>query len=213
MPAAAARQEVEMNWRHYEDPKLSAILQSALSEFVAHGYHGTTVRAVASRAGVTVPALYYHFENKQALLVQLLGQSMRDVLLRCEAAFKGAGAEPEDQLSAVIECIVLYMVHRRDMAFLDTEIRSLEPVHRAAYVALRDQLEGLLRNTIHAGVRKGTFATRYTEDASRAILTMCQGVATWYRVGGALSPQEVGIRYVQFSLNVVGFVPPKHPHD
>lgn len=182
-----------------------------MAAFNEHGYHGTTVRDIARRVGVTVPALYYHYENKQALLVTLLETSMSDVLGRCRAAVAEAGDDPVDRFSAIVECIVVYMANRRGLAFLDSEIRSLEPENRARYVELRDSLQYMLLDTVEAGIEQGSFTTPIPADASRAILTMCQGVANWYRSDGALTPSDVAERHVLLCLGTVGYLAPREP--
>ncbi|MFI6321010.1 TetR/AcrR family transcriptional regulator [Nonomuraea sp. NPDC050556] len=193
------------SWRDFAPLELHPVLQGALAAFDEHGYHGTTVRDIARRVGVTVPALYYHYENKQAFLVALLEASMHDVLDRCRAALAEAGDGPVERFSAMVECLVLYTANRRDLAFLDAELRSLEPQNRARYVALRDYLEHLLLDTVRAGTEDGIFRTAHPADATRAVLTMCLGVATWYRPDGPLQPQTIAERYVGFCLGTVGF--------
>ncbi|TDE18927.1 TetR/AcrR family transcriptional regulator, partial [Actinomadura sp. 6K520] len=37
-----------------------------------NGYHGTSVRDIAVRAGLSPGALYYHFESKQELLATIM---------------------------------------------------------------------------------------------------------------------------------------------
>jgi AcrR family transcriptional regulator len=192
------------DWRSYQPLDLPPILGHALDLIVEQGYHATSVRDLARRVGVTVPALYYHYENKQAILVELLMGSMRSVLGRCRAAVAEAGEEPVRRFSALVECLVLFMTHRAPLAFLDTELRSLEPANRERYVALRDELEVLLRDTVTAGVRTGDFGTGYPAEAGRAVLAMCQAVAQWYRPAGPLGPQEVADRYVAIALDAVG---------
>jgi Transcriptional regulator len=194
----------EQRWRSYGPLALHPILLHAMEAFNEHGYHGTSVREIAGRVGVTVPALYYHYENKQALLSTLLETSMKDVLDRCRAAAEEAGEDPLPRFRGMVESIVLYMAHRKGLAFLDTEIRSLEPANRARYVALRDYLEHMLLDTVRAGVRQGTFTTPIPADAVRAVLAMCQGVANWYRESGSLTAEEVAERYVLLSLGTIG---------
>ncbi len=43
------------------------VLLAALECFVERGYHGTTIRQIANRAGVSVPGLYHHYASKLAL--------------------------------------------------------------------------------------------------------------------------------------------------
>ncbi|MFJ9155261.1 TetR/AcrR family transcriptional regulator [Streptomyces griseoviridis] len=192
------------HWRAYGGLDLHPILLHAMEAFNEQGYHGTSVREIAARVGVTVPALYYHYANKQALLATLLKTSMKDVLDRCRAAAEEAGEEPLPRFCAMVESIVLYMAHRKGLAFLDTEIRSLEPDNRARYIALRDYLEHMLLDTVRTGVSEGAFTTPIPADAVRAVLIMCQGVANWYRADGPLSAEEVARRHVLLCLGTVG---------
>lgn len=46
----------------------SAIVSAATQEFRASGYHGTTMAAIARRAGVAVQTVYFVFHTKPALL-------------------------------------------------------------------------------------------------------------------------------------------------
>jgi AcrR family transcriptional regulator len=192
-------------WRAYPPLQLPPILQVALAEIVEHGYDATSVRTIAKQVGVTVPALYYHFENKQAMLVALLDHAMGIVLSHAEAALEEAGDDCVRQLNALVESIVLYMAHHSDLAFLDSERRSLTPENRTRYFASRAKLEQHLRHAIRTGTEQGLFDTQYPNECGRAILSMCQGIASWYKIGGRLSPQGVAKRYVQIALASVEY--------
>jgi AcrR family transcriptional regulator len=188
-----------------------AILKHALAAFEEHGYHGTTVRDIARRVGVTVPTLYYHFENKQAILVELLMSSMELLLARCRVALAETGRNPADRYVALITAIVEFMAQRGRHGLLDSEIRSLEPENRAKYIALRDELENQLHGIIADGITQRTFTTPYPVETGRAILTMCQSVPRWFNPQGPLTPQELAHRYVTIALNAVGHRPPAKP--
>ena len=47
-------------------------MASALALFLERGYLGASVRDIADANGVTVPALYYHFTNKDDLLAAIV---------------------------------------------------------------------------------------------------------------------------------------------
>ena len=66
-------------WRSADDEDLTLILSTARDFFYEVGFHSTTVRDIAGRVGVTVPALYYHHVNKEAILTALLDRSIRSV--------------------------------------------------------------------------------------------------------------------------------------
>jgi AcrR family transcriptional regulator len=193
--------------RTHEPVGAPAILKHALAAIEEHGYHGTTVRDIARRVGVTVPTLYYHFENKQAILVELLMSSMELLLARCRVALAETGKNPADRYAALITTIVEFMAQGGSHGLLDSEIRSLETANRTKYIALRDELETQLHRIIADGVAQGTFANPYPVETGRAVLTMCHSIPRWFNHAGPLTPQQLAERYVTIALNAVGYRP------
>ena len=51
-----------------------AILQAALKLFSKQGYRGTSIREIATEAGLSTGNVYHHFPDKEALFTTLLGQ-------------------------------------------------------------------------------------------------------------------------------------------
>lgn len=51
------------------------ILDVAAHLFATSGFAGTSIRDIADELGVTKAALYYHFESKEVLLQQIVGQT------------------------------------------------------------------------------------------------------------------------------------------
>jgi AcrR family transcriptional regulator len=194
------------DWQVYtETVDLPPVLFHSLEAFVANGYHATSVRDVSRRLGQTVPAIYYYYENKQALLMALLSLSIDDLLERCQAAAAEHAGDPVARFDAIVRCIVLYSANRRKFALLDAEIRGLEPDNRAEYVAKRDRVDALLTRSVNDGINAGLFAKGDSHAVSRAILAMCRGVASWYRADGPLSPTKIADLYVGYSLRLVGY--------
>lgn len=191
------------DWRSYPPLDLPPILESALAEIVAHGYAATSVRRIAERVGVTVPALYYHFENKQAILSALVDRAMQVVLTHAYRALETAGEDRVERLRVLVEAVALYIAHHPDLAFISTERRSLVGGNLERYVARRDELEGLLRTAVAEGVDEGVFATPHPRESVRAMLAMCQGIANWYRPDGTVPPQDMALRYVDLALAMV----------
>lgn len=192
------------DWRVFPPPDFPPILVAALEQFREHGYHGTSVRDVARRAGVSLPMIYYRFDNKQGLLVSLLEGAMSDLLRRARLADAEAEGPVLNRFANVVECIVLYMTYRTATAGLDSELRYLEPANRKKYAALRKELEELLLAIVEEGVKQGLFEVDRSPDTTRALLGMCQAVTGWYRADGSLPPEEIADRYVAIALRTVG---------
>ena len=64
-----------------------AIVDAAYHLFVEQGFHGTSMRQIARRAGITVGGIYNHFEGKEQIFEQVLLQKhpYRRVLAILEA--------------------------------------------------------------------------------------------------------------------------------
>jgi AcrR family transcriptional regulator len=206
VPEPTPRDDGEASWREYGREDLPAPLAAALSAFAEHGYHGTSVRDIAARAGLSVPGLYHHYPSKQSLLQGLLELTMSDLLARSEAALAQAGPSAVERFDAVVESLLRFHMYRRAQAFVgSTEIRSLEPTFRIDYIALRDRQQRMVDQLVMDGVAAGDFRCPNPEDAGRAVTTMCVGVSTWYRPHGRLGPDELVSRYLLIARRMVGY--------
>ena len=74
------------------------ILDVALEVFALHGYHDTSMNALASEAGVTKPVLYQHFVSKHDLFEVLLTETGDRLMRAIEAA--EAEETPRGQVEA-----------------------------------------------------------------------------------------------------------------
>src|SRR3981189_606170 len=59
--------------------KRSRIMDAARRVFEAEGLDGASLRAIATAAGYTPAALYFHFESKEAIYAQVLRESLTDL--------------------------------------------------------------------------------------------------------------------------------------
>ncbi len=68
-------------------PKRQAILKAAKSAFLAHGYSGASMEAIAEAAPVSKPTLYSHFKGKQELFAAVIAgqcETLLDTLHRAQ---------------------------------------------------------------------------------------------------------------------------------
>jgi AcrR family transcriptional regulator len=197
--------EEQGDWRVYGPSHLPRTLAAALDAFAEHGYHGTSIRDIASAAGLSVPGVYHHYRSKQEILVALLTAVMDDLLRRSTAALAAAGTDPSDRFDALVEHLLrFHMVRRREAFVASSEIRSLEPENREAVVHRRDEQQQMLLEAVHEGALTGAFSTPYPADAARAVATLCVGVASWYHDDGPLSPEELVSRHLVLARGLVG---------
>jgi AcrR family transcriptional regulator len=115
--------------------------------FCARGYHNVGIEDIAHEIGVTGPAIYRHFPNKQAVLAA----AVKELGLRfAECVRSGAHeAAPADRLHAALLALVRYTLDRRAVARLyQWEGRHLEAAERAALAAPFDGAVRTLRELL-----------------------------------------------------------------
>ncbi|HEX4519134.1 MAG TPA: helix-turn-helix domain-containing protein [Gaiellaceae bacterium] len=99
------------------------ILDTALELFIEQGYDKTSLREIAERVGVTKAALYYHFERKEDILLELhlrlhaLGRGILDQLDGLEDERESFALWPSllDQfIDQVLANTDLFLLHQRN---------------------------------------------------------------------------------------------------
>ena len=78
------------------------ILAVAAELFAKHGFHGVSIADLGAAVGVSGPALYRHFEGKDALLAEML-ISISEHLLAGGQERAAAGGDPQEVLVALVE--------------------------------------------------------------------------------------------------------------
>lgn len=198
-------------WREFPPARWDPALRGAIASFLVYGYHGSTMRGIAERAGLSVAGLYHYYGGKQQMLVALLERAMAELAARTSAALDD-GADPAERLANVVECQALFHTHRRELGFIGaTEMRSLIPAARHRIAGIRNEEQRKVTAEVEHGCREGLFATPEPRAAARAVVTSCTALAQWYRPTGPSSPEEVAAQYVEFALDVVRCRPAARP--
>lgn len=193
-------------WRTSPELQLTPILTGALEAFSVHGYHGTTVRLIAKNVGVTMPTLYYHHENKEAILAALLDRGIEHLTHLATAAVTQAESTT-DRFLDLVESVVLYMTNSGRLALLHSEARFMSVDLRRGYTAKRGEVETLFVDTIQAGQDEGLFNVTSAKDTARAMLGMLQAIATWYHAGHEVEVTELATRYRDIAAHTTGGTP------
>ncbi|MDJ0344543.1 TetR/AcrR family transcriptional regulator [Streptomyces sp. H10-C2] len=168
---------------------------AAVEAFAERGYHATTTRDIAGRAGMSPAALYIHYKTKEELLYQIsrVGH-LRSVGLLEEAA-NGDGA-PGERLAVAVRAFVSWHAERHTTArVVQYELGALAEDHYTEIVALRRKSERAVRSIIEDGVRTGAFDVPDVAGTALAILSLCIDVARWFNPDGRRTPDDVGVLY------------------
>jgi len=182
------------------------VRDAAVELFAERGFHGTGIRDLAERAGLSSATLYHYMGTKEDLLVSIMTESLERLL---KAGERFTGAEPLDRITGLVELHVLtHATHRLETRVVDDEMRALSPDRRGAVVALRDRYESLWQDAIDAGCAGGVFHVRAPKVARLALLEMCGGIARWYAPDGPIALEDLALRYAEMALGVLGAAGP-----
>lgn len=154
-----------------------AILLAAEQVFAEAGYRGSSLAAVAERAGVTQSGLLHHFKNKEELLLGVLEQhELADDALLLKPLSRG-GVSVIQALGDLVADYSSNRVGVRLFSVLVAESTAVEhPGHeymRRRYDKLRQRLVGALA----AGIEKGELrADVQLEDLASALIALMDGI-------------------------------------
>jgi TetR/AcrR family transcriptional regulator, acrAB operon repressor len=160
-----------------------ALLDAAEHLFQAHGVSGTSLQDIASAAGATRGAVYWHFKDK----ADLFNAMMERVTLPLEHALDDAGAaEPADAMQAMRRAILMALKKtetdaqtRRvfEVATHKVEyIETLAPV-RERHLRIREDCVGQMKQAILAGAGvRGVRLPVPAEAAARGLHALVDGL-------------------------------------
>jgi AcrR family transcriptional regulator len=138
------------------EERRAAIVDAALALFSTHGYRGTSVAAVAEKAGVTDAGVLYHFKTKADLLLAVLAHHDDRYTEMARAAYVegpaaelawlrewGETMEREEDLTALL--VTLSAEHLREES-------PTNGYFRRRYAAVRRSYERMFRMAAEAGL-------------------------------------------------------------
>jgi len=170
--------------------------------FHANGYSATSVRDIAKALDIQGASLYAHVASKEDLLWTIVDRAATDFEAGADRAIVDTpNADAVERLAALVEAHIEVVTAdpERSSVFV-TEWRHLSPDRRAAIAARRDAYEARFRETIADGQAVGAFRATDPAIAATFILTALNGIATWYRPDGRLSPDRIADHYVELAL-------------
>ncbi|MGY4532917.1 AcrR family transcriptional regulator [Pseudomonas sp. TE3786] len=135
------------------------ILQAAIAEFVQQGLSGARVDAIAERTHTSKRMIYYYFNSKEQLYVEVLEKLYGDIR-RTEAQLHLAELEPFEAIRRLVE--FTFDHHDRNVDFV--RIVCIENIHNGANVkqsptirSLSHNVLNLLDETLRRGEAAGLF--------------------------------------------------------
>lgn len=83
-----------------------AILKTATNLFLQKGFSGASTRDIAKQIGITQPALYHHFNDKEVLYLAVLNDFCAKVRQDINKMMRKPELQPEDRLYGIAKALL-----------------------------------------------------------------------------------------------------------
>lgn len=155
--------------------------------FHANGYAATSVRDIARALDIQGASLYAHVASKEDLLWAIVDQAATEFERAADRAVADTPtADAVERLAALVEAHV--------------EVVTADPERSSVFVTEWRHLSAERRTAIDEGASVGAFRATDAAIAATFVLTALNGIATWYRPEGRLSPDRIADHYVELAL-------------
>ncbi len=160
------------------------IAAAALNLFLQNGYHNTSVREIAQKAGLSVGSVFNYFTSKEEILFFLLsyGQVRTEAGFRKQRAeferLKRDGASPRDLfLRAYEQYAVLTDELRRNTVLAYQETKSLTLAERKRFLEGEERIQHFFEEIIAYGIDQGIFPDGNIRLKAHCLLVLAQSWA------------------------------------
>jgi AcrR family transcriptional regulator len=166
-----------INAKYHEDAK-KKIIAAALDVAAENGWDAVTLDAIAQNIGVSKPALYSYFENREALLREVVLEVVQNVRAGLETIL----VQDEDVHLLVRNLAELLFERQKPCAnifFLLPTKRPSDPEYREEFIHIFNTCRILIRDCLARVKDKGKVSRKVDPDtATYMIIAMSMGLLT-----------------------------------
>ena len=169
------------------------ILDIAAEVIAKRGFANATVREIGNEAGILSGSLYQHFESKDAMLAEILGQLLDELSSAYRAVVEESDG-PVEQFPGLVRCgYELVGQHRIGMTILHNDFSYISDMPDFAFVnKFNDELAEVWQTVLRDGVDAGVFRSDINIFLTyREVMGSLLAAVRWYNPKGHISPDEV----------------------
>jgi AcrR family transcriptional regulator len=169
------------------------ILAVAAEVIAERGIAGATVRDIGQAAGILSGSLYYHFDSKEQIVLDLLLDNVQTEH-DASVALAAAGGDPVEILSSLMRgSIRQTAAHPNQSLILRNESRAFNSSEALAPLAeLRAEAVVLWNGVVQRGIDEGAFRGDLDAEVTvRAMFDALLGAARWFVGDNRLDAEAV----------------------
>jgi len=173
--------------------RLPKLLDEAAHVFAKRGFAATSIREIVEPVGMLPGSLYYYFETKEVLLLAVYREGVERISAKVDAAMEGID-DPWSRLEAACIGHLSALLDRTDYSQVVIRIRPDDvPSVAAEFAILRDSYEHRFEALLEMLPLPKSVERR---DLRLLLMGALNWSQTWFREGGALTPDEIARRFI-----------------
>lgn len=188
--------------------RMLQILSMAAQLFASRGFDGTSMRDIAESCGISKATLYHYFPDKDSIVRPLVMGTTKAIYLHV-ASHDDPSKPPLERLKTFMVETAAFFERFRWAWIAGATVFWNDPTARRQKRRLewRDRYEGLLREIIGEGVKRGEIRPLDVALAGRLVVSTLNWLPRWYDPGGPMRAPEIAAQF--YDMIVPGLAPRK----
>lgn len=174
------------------------ILDHAARLFAEKGYETSSLAELAERLGLTKPALYNYFASKQEVYDAIILATLSGLVETVTSAVVQETSPPAKLRRFMMSHARYFEAHHHGFVTMLIGFGGMDSMKlREEALALRSEHERLLRAIVAEGVETGVFRSVDPVTAGRAVLSLLNWMARWFKPGDGKSAEHFALDYFE----------------
>lgn len=177
------------------------VLRKAAGLFAERGFTSTNLEDIAKAVGLSRPALYYYFKNKDDVLTALVEEATTYPVTVLDKHRRSEERSPSERLRLAIRELVLWIIDNpTPVRVLETNEAKLPSRVAAQHAKAKRRVLDAFAGMIADGIKAGEMIHAEPQLAAFALIGMCNWTAWWYAPEGSRKPEEIADLYADMAI-------------
>lgn len=177
------------------------ILAHAAKLFAEKGFDGASLQDVAKAVGISKAAVYHYFSTKQVIYDEIIIDLLSRLRTHVQEHIDFSAPFSEQLQQMMTGHAEFFEANYESFITLLHGFGGLSRTLAQGQVSVRDEYETMIRKMLVEAKASGDLAVGDPAICARAILSMLNWMARWYRPGGPMSARDFALEYFALVYN------------
>jgi AcrR family transcriptional regulator len=181
----------------------ASICAAGQALFAERGFAGTTIREIATQAGVNSGLLYHYYANKETLYLSLLETAVSEIVVQVEHIAVSPDS-PEEKIRQIVHAfLAYYQAHPQSFLLIQRAVNEHSPAAQALAQHWFSRCLTAIDAVTTAGVQHGLFRPLPPPLLSFAIEGLLEHAVHIHKFIGNISPDLTGASLLDELANLI----------